>query len=155
MRARWNTSTSCSAPGKSYGSSGRSRSVPGRNRRVSPEWRRMSGGFSCIPRRVAVFETPLRRNRLDNARFSAIHFKTSDLPPLVEGYGEDGTRRARTERTARRIASVVGECRRSHEEYGCGVQRIQLEGGRICRAGAARNKFASATKKASTQRADS
>ena len=51
----------------------------------------------------------------------------SDLPPLVEGYGEDGTRRARTERTARRIASVVGDGCRAHKEYGCGVQRIQPE----------------------------
>lgn len=63
-------------PGKSDGSAER-------NRSVRPEWRQMSGGFSRIPRRVAVFETPLRRNRLDNARFSATRFKMSDLPPLV------------------------------------------------------------------------
>ena len=60
----------------------------------------------------------------------------SDLPPLVEGYGEDGARRARTEHTVRRIASAVGECYRVRKEYscwgyGCGVQRIQPEDGRI------------------------
>lgn len=40
-----------SSPRRNYGSARRSRSV-------RPEWRQMSGGFSRIPRRVAVFETP-------------------------------------------------------------------------------------------------
>ena len=61
----------------------------------------------------------------------------SDLPPLVEGYGEDGARRARAEHAARRIASAVGECCRVRKEYSCwgygyGVPRIQPESGRIC-----------------------
>ena len=61
----------------------------------------------------------------------------SDFPPLVEGYGEDGMRHARTEHTARRIASAVGDGCRARREcscwgYGCGVQRIQPEDGRIC-----------------------
>ena len=97
MRARWNTSTSCSAPERSYGSSGRNRSVPGksdgsprksygsaeRSRRVRPEWRQMSGGFSCIPQRLAGFNAFRGSNRANNARFFAAHFKMSDLPPLV------------------------------------------------------------------------
>ena len=58
----------------------------------------------------------------------------SDLPPLVEGHGEDGALRARTERTAWRIASALGDGRRAHKEYGCGVQRIQPEDERIYRA---------------------
>ena len=70
-------------PGKSDGSPRRNYGSSGRNRSVRPEWRRMSGGFSRIPQRLADFNAFRRPNRVDNARFSAIHFKTSDLPPLV------------------------------------------------------------------------
>lgn len=97
MRTRWNTSTSCSAPEGSYGSSWRNRSVPGksdgsprksydsagRSRSVRPEWCQMSSGFLCIPQRLADFNAFRRQNRVNNARFSAARFKTSDLPPLI------------------------------------------------------------------------
>ena len=57
----------------------------------------MSGGFSNFSRRVAVFETPWKGNWLQDARLSATRFKMSDLPPLVEGCGERGTRQANTD----------------------------------------------------------
>lgn len=52
-------------------------------RRVRPEWRQMSGGFSCIPQQLAGFNAFRGPNRVNNARFSATRFKMNDLPPLV------------------------------------------------------------------------
>ena len=44
---------------------------------------KISGGFSNIFQRVAVFETFRRQNQPNDARLSAAHPKMSDLPPLV------------------------------------------------------------------------
>lgn len=55
------------------------RAEPQCSPRMAPnEWR-----FSCISQRLAGFNAFRRPNRVNNARFSAIHFKMSDLPPLV------------------------------------------------------------------------
>ena len=60
------------------------------SRRSRVGWLQMSGGFSNISERVAVFETLWKRNRLQGARLSATRFKMSDLPPLVKGCGGYG-----------------------------------------------------------------
>lgn len=122
-------------PGEAtYGSAGRSRSV-------RPEWRRMSGGFSCIPQRVAVFETSSGRNRPSDARFSATRFKMSDLPPLVEGYGEDGPRCARVRHGERGQAAP--------REDGPRCARVRHGGrGRNALLGASRARWASAVEPA-------
>lgn len=46
-----------------------------------------SGGFSCISRRVAVFETSFDRKRTRDARFTATRSEMFDLPPHIRGNG--------------------------------------------------------------------
>lgn len=53
------------------------RAFPGR-------WLKMCGGFSCISRRVAVFETSFDRKRTRDARFTATRSEMFDLPPHIE-----------------------------------------------------------------------
>ena len=43
----------------------------------------MSGGFSSIFQRLAVFKTPGDKMQLRFARIASTHFKMNDLPPLI------------------------------------------------------------------------
>ena len=66
----------------------------------------MSGGFSSIFQRLAVFKTPGDKMQLRFARIASTHFKMNDLPGRVTNFGVKGL--PATRREARPFPRIVG-----------------------------------------------
>ena len=66
----------------------------------------MSGGFSSIFQRLAVFKSPRDKMRPRFARIAATHFKMNDLPPLIarrtDGIGHTSLTQKRNSKIPRR-----------------------------------------------------